>query len=206
MCAMNSPFRLLALVCTFTLAALVPLRAATPAPAKPGPDDPSPQTRTFFIEGVKSDSDVTAIAASVMKVKSVTKVEDFTAASGFANISFDHHAATHQQIAQAIADAGKFKASFRFTIPQYAANAEKIDAIFAKLKDEVTVECTNRDKGEFTLHFLPLKSGEAGPHGIGFNFGKIGHPILDPAPKGLALKMTTGAAGSLLKPKAPAAK
>ena len=203
---MKTSLRILALLCTFTIAPLVPLRAAAAAPAKPGPNDPSPQTRSFFIEGVKSDSDVTAITAAVLKVKSVTKIEELTASSGFANISFDHHAVTHQQIAQAIADAGKFKVSFRFAIPQYSANAEKIDALFAKLKDEVTVECTSRDKGEFTLHFLPLKSGEAGPHGIGFNFGKIGHPILDPAPKGLGLKMTTAAAGSLLKPKAPAAK
>lgn len=205
---MNSPLRPLpiALLCTLVGLVLAPLHAAPPAPKAPGPNEPSPQTRTFFIEGVKTDADVKAITDSVMKVKNVTKVAELTASSGFANTSFDHHAVTHQQIAQGIADAGKFKASFRFAIPQYTANAEKIDALFAKLKDEVTIDCTNREKGEFTLHFLPLKSGEAGPHGIGFNFGKIGHPVTDPAPKGFALKMTTVAAGSLLKPVASAAK
>ena len=140
---------------------------------------------------MKSDSDTKAITDSVMKVKNVTKVEGLSSSSGFANISFDHHAVTHQQIAQAIADAGPFKASFRFSIPEYAANAEKIDALFAKLKDEVTIDCTNKEKGEFTLHFLPLKSGEPSPHGTGFNLGKIGHPIMDPPPKGLGLKLTS---------------
>jgi hypothetical protein len=59
------------------------------------------------------------------------------------------------------------------------------------VKDQVTIDCTNKDKGEFTIHFLPLKSGEPGPHGIGFNFGSIWHPLADPAPKGLALKVIT---------------
>ena len=75
-------------------------------------------------------------------------------------------------------------------IPDYVAHAEKIDAIFATAKDEAQVEATNKEKGEFTLRFLPLKAGEAGPHGIGFNFGKIAHPIMDPPPKGLGLKVT----------------
>jgi hypothetical protein len=126
-----------------------------------------------------------------MKVKSVTKVDQLTPTSGLASVSFDHHAVTHQQIAQAIADAGAFKVSFRFIIPAYAANAEKVDAIFAKVKDEVQIEATNKEKGEFVLRFLPLKAGQAGPHGIGFNFGKIGHPITDPAPKGRSEEHTS---------------
>jgi copper chaperone CopZ len=177
-----------ALACALPGAIRAAEAAAPAAKAEPGPNDPSPQTRTFFIEGVKSEADVQAITNAVKKVKSVDRVAGLTPSSGWANISFDHHAVTHQQIAQAIADAGSFKASFHFAIPEYAANAEKVDAIFAKVKDEVAIDCTNKDKGEFTLHFLPLKAGEAGPHGVGFNFGKIGHPVSDPAPKGLGLK------------------
>jgi len=160
----------------------------------PGAKEPLPATRTFFIEGVKGQSDVTAITGAVLKVEHVTKVEELTASSGFANILFDHHAVTHQQIAQAIADAGKFKVSCRFAIPGYRANAEKIE-------DEVTIECKSREKEEFTLYFLPLKSGEAG-----FSIGKLMHPVRDPQPKGLGLKMTFAVAGTLLNPKAPAAK
>jgi hypothetical protein len=178
--------------------------AAAPA-KKPGPNEPSPQTRTFFIAGVASDADVKAITDAVMKVKSVTKVAGLTAASGFANISFDHHAVTHQQIAQGIADAGRFQATFRFVVPDYAANAAKVDAIFAKVKDEVRIEATDKEKGQFVLHFLPLKAGTPGPHGIGFNFGKIGHPLMDPAPKGLGLKMQSISAGATAK-KPPAKK
>lgn len=181
--------------------------AAAPA-KKPGPNEPSPQTRTFFIDGVKSAADVQAITDSVLKVKSVTKVDQLTPASGFANISFDHHAVTHQQIAQAIADAGSFQASFRFVIPDYAANAEKIDAIFAKVKQQVQITPTDREKGEFTLRFLPLKQSPPGPHGAGFNFGRIGHPLCDPPPKGLGLKMRTISGGVAKTPatKKPAAR
>jgi copper chaperone CopZ len=192
------------LVCSLAaVLAPISIQAAEPAPAAkatPGPNDPSPQTRTFFIEGVKSDADVKAITDAVMKVKTVTKVDSLTSSSGFANVTFDHHGVTHQQIAQGIADAGPFKASFRFAIPEYAAHAEKIDAIFAKAKDEVTIDCTNKEKGEFVLHFLPLKTaGEPGPHGVGFNFGKFGHPVSDPPPKGLGLKFTSVAGGAARK-------
>ena len=176
---------------------------AAPPVKKPGPDEPSPQTRAFFIEGVNSDADVKAITDAVMKVKSVTKVDRRTPSSGLATISFDHHAVTHQQIAQAISDAGAFKVSFRFIIPAYAANAGKVDSIFAKAKDDVQIEAVNKEKGEFVLRFLPLKAGQAGPHGIGFNFGKIGHPICDPAPKGLGIKMQSLPAAA---PKPAAAK
>lgn len=175
-------------VAAVVLLAAGALYAAAPA-HKPGPDEPSPQTRTFFIDGVKSAADVQAITDLVMKVKSVTKVDGLTPTSGFANISFDHHAVTHQQIAQAIANAGSFQATFRFKIPEYQDNKDKVDAIFARVKDEAQIEATDAARGEFVLHFLPLKAGEAGPHGIGFNFGKIGHPVTDPQPKGLGLKM-----------------
>lgn len=174
------------------LAAMVLATAVTfaaPAVKTPGPNEPSPQTRTFFIAGIKTDAQVQAITEAVMKVKSVSKIGQLTPSSGYANISFDHHAVTHQQIAQAILATGGFQVSFRFVIPDYAANAEKVDAIFAKVKDEVQVETMSKEKGEFTLRFLPLKAGTPGPHGIGFNLGKIGHPLMDPAPKGLGLKV-----------------
>lgn len=162
---------------------------AAPGPKKPGANEPAPQTRTFYIDRVKTPADVKAITDAVMKVKSVAKVDGLTPDSGYANISFDHHAVTHQQIAQAIADAGNFQVSFRFTISGYSENAEKIDAIFARVKDQVEIQAINKYSGEFVLRFLPLKAGTPGPHGIGFNLGKIGHPISDPPPLGLGLKI-----------------
>jgi copper chaperone CopZ len=179
---------------------------AAPPAKTPGPNEPSPQIRAFFVEGVNSDADVKAITDAVMKVKSVTKVDQLTPSSGLVSVSFDHHAVTHQQIAQAIADAGAFKVSFRFIVPAYAANAEKVDAVFAKVKDEVQIEAIDKEKGEFVLRFLPLKAGQAGPHGIGFNLGKIGHPLCDAAPKGLGLKMQSLPAPKPAIAKKPAAK
>jgi len=196
---MKNPLMQFVAVFTFAVFGLPYGHAVAAEP--PGAKEPLPATRTFFIEGVRGQSDVTAITGAVLKVEHVTKVEELTASSGFANILFDHHAVTHQQIAQAIADAGKFKVSCRFAIPGYRANAEKVDALFTKLKDEVTIECKSREKEEFTLYFLPLKSGEAG-----FSIGKLMHPVRDPQPKGLGLKMTFAVAGTLLNPKAPAAK
>lgn len=173
--------------------------------AAPGPHEPAPSTRTFYIEGVKSDKDVDAIKASVMKVTSVTNVTGFTPVSGYANISFDHHAVTHQQIAQAIMDTGDFHVTFKFTVPDYPKNenAAKMDKIFASVSDLVKIEPIDRDKGTFVIRFLPFKPDPKKPRGMGFNFGHIAHPIIDPPPKGMGLKIQQAAEG---KPAPAAAK
>jgi copper chaperone CopZ len=178
-----------------------------PKKKAPGPSAPSPSTRTFFIDGVKAESDVKAIVAAASRVKSVNAVVDLTAASGFANISFDHHAVTHQQIAQAIMDAGAYQVSFQFIVPDYAknGNAPKIDAVFARVAKRVRIEPLDRAKGHFAIRFLPFTPEPGQPQGMGFNFGHIAHPIVDPAPKGMGLRIQQVAEGSLQRT-APAAK
>lgn len=172
--------------------------------AAPGPNEPVPSQRTFFIEGVKTEAEVKVITAAAMKVKSVNRVVDLTPTSGFANISFDHHAVTHQQIAQAIADAGPFKVSFRFIVPDYGkgGNAAKIDAVFAKVAKLVQIEPLDRAKQLFVIRFLPFQPEPGKPMGTGFNFGHIAHPIIDPAPKGMGLRIQQVNEGSLARPAA----
>ena len=186
----------------FAFVALPWIASAAEKKAAPGPNEPVPSTRTFFVDGVKSDADVKAIIAAASRVKSVDAVVDLTPTSGFANISFDHHAVTHQQIAQAIMDAGAFKVSFKFVVADYAkdGNAPKMDAVFARFAKLVSIEPLDRTKGSFVIRFLPFKPEPGKPLGMGFNFGHIAHPIIDPAPKGMALRIQQVAEGSLAKP------
>lgn len=172
--------------------------------AAPGPNEPAPSTRTFFISGVASEADVKAVTAAAMKVKSVTSVVDLTPTSGFANIAFDHHAVTHQQIAQAILEAGAYQVSFKFVVPDYAkdGNAAKIDAVFARFAKLVTIEPLDRAKNLFVIRFLPFSTTDTKPLGNGFNFGHIAHPIIDPAPKGMGLRIQQVNEGSLARPAA----
>ena len=155
---------------------------------------PHPTTQTFFIANVECDTCVANITESIKKVKSVTKVEKLTPTSGYANVSFDAHTDSYQQVAQETADATpvhgkKYAASIKLRVPDYAKedNAAKIDAIFAKSKDFVKVETTNKEKGEFVINFLPLTvdAKKTGPQG--WNGGRFGHPIHDAPPKGLGL-------------------
>ncbi len=182
---------------------------AAEAKKKPGAKGPVPSTRTFYIEGVRSAADVQVITAAAAKVNTVSNIVDLTASSGFANISFDHHAVTHQQIAQAILDAGPFKVSFKFTVPDYSRDAEtaaKMDAVFARFAKHVAIEPFDKAKGLFVIRFLPFKPAPAGqPLANGFNFGHIAHPIVDPAPKGMGLRIVQSAEGSLAKQTATAA-
>lgn len=163
-----------------------PLRAA----------DPHPLTQTFYVSGVKNEGDVAAIKESLKQVKSVTKVDGLTAESGWANVSFDSHADSYQQVAQAIADAKSsggtpFSVTMKVRVPDYAKddNAAKVDAIFAKHQANVKVETVDREKGEFVIHFLPLNldAKRQGPQG--WSGGHFGHAIHDAPPKGLGLDM-----------------
>jgi copper chaperone CopZ len=164
---------------------------------------PHPTTQTFYISNVECDSCVAQISASIRKVKSVTKVDGLTPKSGYANVSFDSHADSYHQIAKAIADTPpvngkKFVPTMKLRVPDYAKgdNAAKVDAVFAKSKDFVKVETTNKEKGEFLMSFLPLTvdAKKTGPQG--WNGGRFGHPIHDPPPKGLGLTFSIAREGA----------
>ena len=155
---------------------------------------PNPVTHTFYIKDVESEPGAAAIIASVKKVKSVTDVK-LKPGDGHAQVSFDTHAVTHHQIAQAIADAAApgakpYVVSVRRNVPAYAEgdNAAKVDAIFAKAKDYFKVITRNREKGEFEFEFLPLKVDPANESLQGWSGMSTGHALADPAPKGLGLK------------------
>ncbi|MBI5774787.1 MAG: heavy-metal-associated domain-containing protein [Verrucomicrobia bacterium] len=169
---------------------------------------PHPVTATFYISNVQCGSCVDAVAESVKRVKSATDVK-MQPGDGYAQISFDTHVSSYHQIAQAIAEAApvhgdKYVPTLRMSVPDYAKgdNAAKVDAVFAKSKDQVKVIAKNREKGEFEIQFLPLKVDAAKEGPQGWNAGKFGHPVGDPAPKGLGLKLLVKREGQ----PAPAAK
>lgn len=155
---------------------------------------PHPVTATFYIENVHCYACVAIISDSVKKVRSVTDFQ-MDPAAGYALISFDTHAASYHQIAQAIADSDRlhgepYVPSVKFTVPSYKEgdHAAKVDDVFARRKDWVKVECRNRDKGLFRVTFLPLKVDPKNSRPQGWNAGHFGHPIHDPPPKGLGLE------------------
>jgi copper chaperone CopZ len=187
--------------------------AFTASAAEKAAPAPHPTTQTFYIANVECDTCVANITESVKKVKSVTKVEKLTPKSGYANVSFDSHADSFQQIAQAIADATpargkKYVPTMKFRVPDYAKgdNAAKVDAIFAKSAAFVKVEATNKEKGEFLMSFLPLTVDpkKTGPQG--WNGGRFGHPIHDAPPKGLGLAFSIAREGVAPASKAAAKK
>jgi copper chaperone CopZ len=191
---------------TIPLFAAGALTAAEQTPLAPAA--PHPTTQTYYISNVSSDKDAASITESLQKVKSVTKVESLTPKSGYANISFDSHVVSYHQVAQAIMDAEpqngkKHEVTMKVRVPDYTKddNATKVDEVFAKQKSDVRVECVDKEKGEFVMHFLPLKTDPSKNGPQGFNGGKFGHPIHDPAPKGLGLAFSIVREGA---PKAPA--
>ncbi len=194
------------IISSFVITALV----FTASAAEKKAVTPHPTTQTFYIANVECAACVANITASIKKVKSVTKVDGLTPKSGYAIVSFDSHADSFHQIAQAIADATpvhgkKYTATMKLRVPDYAKgdNAAKIDAIFAKSSAFVKVEPTNKEKGEFLLSFLPLTidAKKTGPQG--WNAGRFGHPIHDQPPKGLGLAFSIAREGMTAGKAAP---
>lgn len=179
--------RFLAIWVSFCL--LVPGVFAAERPA----GTPHPVTLTFYITGMECAACGAMINQSINQVQSVTGV-DLDQFGGYINVSFDAQVASAHQIAQAVADAiplhGKpYGATLKLRVPEYAkaGNAAKVDAVFARRPEWVRVETADKAKGEFVVHFLPLKAapGKEGPQG--WNPGDFGQAVQDPAPKGLGL-------------------
>jgi len=179
------------------------LLAAGASPAADGTKDddayaPHTPMLIFHLTALTDPKDADAINAAVTRLPGVRKVS-VDPAQGYALVRFDSHVVSYHQVAQAIADAGaasgkQFDPRLKIQVPDYAKgeNAGKVDAIFAgkRLNQRVHVEPLDKAKGEFLVHFLPLKIDSAARGPQGFNGGHLHHPINDPPPRGLGLEMS----------------
>ena len=156
---------------------------------------PHTPTLIFYLTGATDASDTEAIHAAVQKLKSATTVEVNTNHS-YARIRFDSHIVSYHQVAQAVAEAGKgagknYDPYLIFVVSEYArsTNAADVDAIFAgkRLNTRVHVAPVDKNKGEFSVRFLPLKVDPTVTAPQGFNGGHLHHPVSDPPPRGLGL-------------------
>src|SRR5262249_192053 len=140
---------------------------AVAADGKKAPAARAPHTVSliFYLSGANSQADTDAISSTVKKVKSVTSLSVNTDRT-YALVSFDSHAGSYHQMAQAFIDAGdgigkKYDPRLKITVPEYSQgkNAVGVDAVFAgkRLNQRVSVQPIDKTKGEFLVHFLPLK-------------------------------------------------
>jgi copper chaperone CopZ len=156
-----------------------------------GPVEPHPVSKTFYVSGMSTPQQISDITAAVAKLPSVTAVKELTPTSGYVRVDFDTHKIASHLVAQTIMDQGPFTVMLKFEIPEYAAHAERIDALFAKLLAErqVKIESVDKKKGQFVLTYLPIKPDPADPRKVGFNPGHLGHPIHDAPPSGMGLTL-----------------
>src|SRR4051812_17876437 len=131
----------------------------------------------FFLTGATEARDADAIRSAIAKLKTASVLE-VNAERGYAHIRFDSHVVSYHQAAQAITDAGetlgkKYDPFLIFHVREYSKgdNATGVDAIFAgkKLRTRVNVTPIDKGKGDFAVHFLPLKVDPAVTAPQGFN-------------------------------------
>ena len=173
-------------------AVVIALGTAAPRDLAAAIDPSQLRTYTFYIDGVKTERDVKNVVRTVRALHDVTDIAELTPTSGFANITSDHIKVTHQEIGLTIAKAGPYRACLRVEIPDYAKFSQEIDAIFYAVRHATIIQATDQTTNEFSIWFRPIEPGRKG-----FNLGDIGHPIVDPPPKGLGLKWRRVTAGAL---------
>jgi copper chaperone CopZ len=159
------------------------------------PYQPHTPTLMFFVSHLEGPRDADAIRAFVNKLPSA-KVLKIDNERGEARVRFDSHVVSYHQVAQAIATAGasigkKYDPCLKVTVPEYpkGQNAAKVDTLFAgkRLNTRVSLTPIDKTKGEFLIHFLPLKEDPTDKTPQGFNGGHLNHPLHDPPPRGLGL-------------------
>lgn len=171
------------------IAADAPAKKAAGKTASKAPLEPHPVVKSFYVTGVSSEGDASKMIEAVKKLQSVTDVKELTATSGYIRVAFDTHRIASHLIAQTLLDNGAAGVYITFNVPDYSKNTEKLDALFAKISRErfVKIEAADAAKGAFKLTYLPIKPDPSDPRKVGFNYGHLGHPVHDPAPKGLGL-------------------
>lgn len=173
------------------LIACLALPAHAAEPAKKALD-PHPVVKTFNVDGVKTEIGANKIIDAIKGLPSVSEVTELSPSSGYVRVAFDTHVIASHLIAQTMLDNGAEAVHIAFSIPEYSQNAEKLDALFAKLAEQrsVKIEAKDKEAGEFKLTYLPITPDPNDSRKVGFNYGHLGHPVHDPPPKGLGLKMT----------------
>lgn len=182
--------------CPAALALLCLLTGGTFAADRP-PSKSDPVTLTFYVSGVECPSCVYIVNQSISDVKNVTDVSVSQGIENYANVTFDPRAVSVHQIAQAIVDSiplhGRpYEPSLRIRVPDYAknGNASRVDAVFARWKQWVDVTTVDKAKGEFVIHFLPLKADKNKQEPQGWTLDHLVRAVQDPPPRGLGLAFT----------------
>ncbi|MCP5560810.1 MAG: heavy-metal-associated domain-containing protein [Verrucomicrobiaceae bacterium] len=159
-------------------------------------EDAAPtQKTTFYVSGIECGSCVYAVYQSVSETKGVSAVAVVQRIDNYANVTFDPRAITEHQIAQAVRDSYAlhgmpYLATLKLHLPDYASNSAKVEAVFARWKDLVKLECADATKGDLEIHFLPLKEDEKKKGPQGWSLAQLTAALQNPAPEGLGLKFT----------------
>lgn len=170
---------------------IIPCMALSAPAAEPAKKalEPHPVVRSFYVDGVTEAGVVEKITGALRELPSVTQVTELTASSGYVRVAFDTHVIASHLVAQTMRDNGAASVHIAFRIPEYSQNAEKLDALFARIEGQrfVRIEAKDRSAGQFKLTYLPITPDPGDPRKVGFNYGHLGHPVHDPPPKGLGL-------------------
>lgn len=153
------------------------------------------QTLTFYVSGVECGSCVYVVQQSISETPGVADATVVQVLDNHANIVFDPKVVSEHQIAQAVREAlpihGKpYLATLKLQVPDYAKHAAKVDDLFARWKDWVTLETVDKNKGELLIHFNELKhdAKKTGPQG--WSLAQFTVAMKSPKPVGLGLDFT----------------
>lgn len=158
-----------------------------------------PARVTLYVSGVECPGCAYSVNYAISQLKGVRDVVSGQMVDDFVNVTFDPCIVSVHQLAHAVFDAPAlhgmpYQASLKLVIPDYSKgdNAGRVDALLQGWADWAALEVVDRNMGQLTLKFRPLKPGvAAGPQGLALD--KIIEAFTAPAPRGIGLRLEIAA-------------
>jgi len=135
-------------------------------------------SRTFYVSGVECGSCVYLVEQAVREVPGVSRVSVVQSLENCADVLFDPKVVSEHQIAQAVFNAPAlhgtpYRAALRMRMPECVRREAEMTALFARWKPWVEVQLIKGKKGEFSVHFLPLKTDTQTPGPQGWSVARF---------------------------------
>jgi len=141
-------------------------------------DKPAPAKAVFVVSGLECGSCVYMVQNQLSNTSGIAEVEVLQGVEGYARVNYDPKLISEHQIAQAVREAPglhgtPYIATLKLRIPDYAQNAARVKALFAKWKPAIEMEVWDKKQGDLIVYFEELKRNPKGELPQGWSLAEL---------------------------------
>lgn len=141
-------------------------------------EKPSPAKTVFVVSGLECGSCVYMVQHQLSQTAGIAEVEVMQGIEGCARVNYDPKLVSEHQIAQAVREAPglhgtPYIATLKLRIPNYAANAARVKALFDSWRPAVEMEVWDEKQGVLIVYFTELKRDSKGAFPRGWSLAQL---------------------------------